>query len=95
MSEISVTVRFFNILASYAGTKQMEINLDEGATIRTLVDTLVKTGSQGLRQILVSNGKFNNSLKIFHNQELITDDMMEIPLYKGDELMILPAITGG
>ena len=95
MSEISVSIRFFNILASYAGTRQMEICLDEGATIRNVLDHLMKTGSQELRQILVRNGEFNKSLKIFHNQKLVTDDMLVLPLHGGDELMILPAMAGG
>ncbi len=95
MSEIRVTVRFFNILASYAGTKKIEVSFPDGATLQRVIDHLVQTGSQELRQILVNNGKFNQYLKIFHNEQLVSNNELERPIKEGDEILIFPAIAGG
>ncbi|MBI3362480.1 MAG: MoaD/ThiS family protein, partial [Chloroflexi bacterium] len=50
MSEITVRVRYFNVLAVYAGTKQAEVTLPAGTTVRGLLDRLVETNPDAFRR---------------------------------------------
>ncbi|HBG75234.1 MAG: hypothetical protein A2X25_12715 [Chloroflexi bacterium GWB2_49_20] len=95
MSEITVSISYFNILASYAGTRKVEVSLPEGATLRHVVEHLDKNASQQLHQVLFQKGEFSKYIKIFLNQQLVGEGRLETPLKNGDEMMIFPAIAGG
>jgi molybdopterin converting factor small subunit len=95
MSEITVSVSFFNILAIYAGKKHVDLLLPESATLQQVLEYLKEKGTPQLNQILFQNGEFSKYIKIFLNQQLIAGIKLETPLENGDELMLFPAIAGG
>ncbi len=95
MTEITVHVRYFNILADYAGTKRAEMRLAEGSTVRSLLETLLQTSLAPLRQSLQRSGEDFNSLRVFLNGEIVTGNQLAQPVRDGDEFMLSPAIAGG
>ena len=95
MDELIITVRFFNVLSKYAGKQQIEIHLPSGSTLRQALETLDNRDTPQLHQILFTDGNISKYIKIFRNQNLITQELYELNLENGDEIMLLPAIAGG
>jgi molybdopterin converting factor small subunit len=95
MTEISICVRYFNILADYAGTKQAEIRIVDGVAIQDLIDYLLKNNPAVFRQLLQPNGAGYGYLRIFRNGELVSSEQFGELLHDGDELILSLAITGG
>jgi molybdopterin converting factor small subunit len=92
---ITVRVRYVGILAAYAGGKQHDVDLPEGATVDQLLLRLAEAGSESLRSILLPEGKLGSLVRIVRNHAQIEGPGMGLPLADGDELLILTHIAGG
>ncbi|MBI3360607.1 MAG: MoaD/ThiS family protein, partial [Chloroflexi bacterium] len=90
-----VRVRYFNVLAVYAGTKQAEVTLPAGTTVRGLLDRLVETNPDAFRRALVRGDALSSYLRVFRNDTLVGADGFDEPVAEGDQFMLFPAIAGG
>lgn len=67
----TVTVNFIGAVAPGL-PRQMVLSLDEGATIRSLLEELSKRGGEGLRRaILTADGRIEESLLIAVDGEVV------------------------
>ncbi len=95
MSQITVRVRYFNVLADYAGTKRAEVTLPAGTTVRGLLRHLAETNPARFRRALVHGDTFNASVRVFRNDRLVAGEDFEARIAEGDEFMLFPAVAGG
>ena len=92
---LTVRVRYFNVLAHYAGTKRAEVKVPAGTTVRGLLAHLTETNPEAFRRALARDGTIASYLRVFRNEKLVAGEAFETPLLDGDELMLFPAISGG
>ncbi len=92
---LTVRVRYFNVLANYAGTKRAEVKVPAGTTVRGLLAHLTDTNPEAFRRALVRDGALTSYLRVFRNDKLVAGEAFDMPLTAGDELMLFPAIAGG
>ncbi len=92
---IKVNVRYFNLLATYAGVRQESLELAEGTTIRQLVAFLAGRHAGSFSEMVLPKGRLSPHLRIFCNESPINPDAMESILADGDTLLLFPAVAGG
>jgi molybdopterin converting factor subunit 1 len=85
MRMMDVEVRLFAVLAERAGSASVQIELEEGATVRDAIDAVSRR--PGLRDPL-------DRLKVVMavNREYAG---MDVVLKEGDELALIPPVSGG
>ncbi|NIV15477.1 MAG: molybdopterin converting factor subunit 1 [Aliifodinibius sp.] len=80
---MKITIKFFASSRELVGRNQLEMKLPSDATVKTLIDTL--------KQNHVKLAKLN-SFMIAVNMEYVKSD---VPLNDGDEVAIIPPVSGG
>jgi MoaD family protein len=93
--EIVVRVRYFNVLADYAGTKRAEVAVPIGATLRALLNHLIEVNPEPFRRALSRGEVFTSYLRVFRNERVVAPKDFDTPLADGDEVMLFPAVAGG
>jgi MoaD family protein len=81
---MELTVKLFAHLRNIAGTDQLRIDLDEGATVAELLEHLSKT--------IDSPALTDNSTSVMIDHK---NAERETLLKDGDEVLLLPIIGGG
>ncbi len=92
---VAVRVRYFNVLANYAGTKRAEMEVPAGTTVRGLLAHLADANPEAFRRALVRDGVITSYLRVFRNEKLVANEAFEATVASGDEFMLFPAIAGG
>lgn len=82
---MTVSVRLFAILRERAGTDSIEVELGDGATVADALDELA--GSSGLAELLARMPVQMAVNRVYASPET--------PLGPGDELALIPPISGG
>jgi MoaD family protein len=90
-----VRVRYFNVLADCAGTRQAEVQVAAETTIRGLLQHLIAANPEAFRQKVARGDLLSSYLRVFHNNRLVSGEGFEAPVAEGDEVMLFPAISGG
>jgi molybdopterin synthase catalytic subunit len=85
MSPVTVSVRLFAILREQAGTDSIEIELDDGATVADALTELA--GSSGLTELLD-----RMPVQMAVNRTYASP---QTQLQPGDELALIPPVSGG
>jgi len=94
-NDLTVRVRYFNVLANYAGMKRAEVTVPTGTTVREFLAHLTETNPEAFRRALVRDGELTSYLRVFRNESLVAAAAVDAALADGDELMLFPAIAGG
>jgi len=92
---IKVKVRYFNILAAYAGTRRQLVELKEGATILDLLLQASQGNSPAFQEVVLQDGAPSPHLRVFHNDLPVNRDSLDTALKDGDEILLFPAVAGG
>ncbi|MEM0090232.1 MAG: ubiquitin-like small modifier protein 1 [Nitrososphaerota archaeon] len=92
-----IIVRAFATIRELLGTGYVEVLLEDGSDVRTLLKTLTKKFGEGLRnQILVSEEKLAPYVKVLINgRDIEYLSGMGTILKDGDEVAIIPPVAGG
>ena len=85
ISSMVVKVRLFAMLRERAGSDSLEVELDDGATVRDAIDILAS--DHGLGEV-VSRTQMVMAVNRRYAEE-------ESPLVEGDELALIPPVSGG
>ncbi|MEM2003242.1 MAG: MoaD family protein [Nitrososphaerota archaeon] len=68
----------------------------EAETVRDLIDKLItKYGKNLASRLLDENGKIRRFINIYVNDKNVRVDETELKLKDGDQILILPAVSGG
>ncbi len=95
MREIEVQVRYFNVLADYAGTRRAELRVPPGTTVSELLRNLSETNPEPFRRALALDDELHSYIRVFRNDQLVADAAFDSPLADGDEILLFPAVAGG
>lgn len=90
-----IQVRYYNVLADYAGTRRASCQVPAGTTLRGLIAHLVATNPQLFGRVVLHDGALSPHVRVFLNEKLVTEDDIERPLTEGDEVLLFPAVGGG
>lgn len=92
MAKIKVLVTA--ALSTYmSGDREISI---EANTIKELIDKLIaKYGKNLASRLLDENGKIRRFINIYVNDRNIRVDETDLELKDGDQVLILPAVSGG
>ncbi|MEW5717990.1 MAG: MoaD/ThiS family protein [Chloroflexota bacterium] len=93
--QVVVRVRYFNVLADYAGTKRAEVVVPTGTTLRVFLNHLIEINPEPFRRALSRGEVFSSYLRIFRNERVVATADFDSPLADGDEVMLFPAVAGG
>ncbi len=91
----TVHIRYFNLLATYAGVRQESLQLAEGTTISGLVAILAGRHPGAFCDMVLPRGQPSPHLRIFCNETPVNPENMESALVDGDTLLLFPAVAGG
>ena len=79
--------------ASTGGAKNVDV---PGATVREVIDGLVRTYPSLATQLLTADGQLSSFVNVFLNDTDIRHlDALETPIGERDSLVLLPAMAGG
>jgi molybdopterin converting factor small subunit len=92
---LTINVHFYSVLADYTQTKNAEIKMPRGSSIEQLVRQLANLYPGAFKEAMADLGKPGSSIRIFRNNELITSDVLNKLVMEGDEIRLIPAISGG
>jgi molybdopterin synthase sulfur carrier subunit len=92
-----VKVSFYATIRAIVGTKTIEIELPEGASIQELLDRVIEHCPPLGEKILDPDGNLSRSVQVFVNGRSASylPDGMETKLRADQAVDIFPAIAGG
>lgn len=90
---MNVKVRYYLWLSSKAGTDEENYNLDEGETLRDLLESISRSKPE-LRDLIKRALEGKGELVVLVNSRH-PEKGLETPLANGDVVEILPPVSGG
>lgn len=98
-SVIEARVRFFGPVRGLVRKKEQVVVLDEGATVRTLLDELARSNTAEFRRCVVIEGShLNPALVVFLNGESLDETLnldAPLPARAKIDVMLASPILGG
>jgi len=93
---MKVKVRFFALLREVAGIKEVEEEVEEGATVRGLLERLSERLPRRFRELIFEGQEVSRNVIILVNRRGIRElEGLETKLKDGDEVALLPPVSGG
>jgi MoaD family protein len=95
---IRVDVRFLGIFQRLSGKKQVQIELDEQATVKDVMAKLSEAFSADFREVLVDSELDDprpNALILVGGKEISALDGLETEVKDLDEIVLVPMVHGG
>lgn len=89
---MTVTVEYFAQAREAAGVARETIAVSEGGTVEHLLQDLALTRPKLARLILSPDGAIASSLAVAVNNRQV---QMTQPLREADEVVLMPAVSGG
>jgi MoaD family protein len=90
-------VKFIGALRHLSGKKQLTLQFQEGASIKTVVENLSQTIPQFKNTFCETelNSPKSNSLILVNGREISVLEGYETKLCDGDEIVFVPVVHGG
>lgn len=90
-----VTLTGTGTLRQLVGGKPMTLDLPDGAGVRMALDTVKEQlGNAGAR-LVGDGGGLRSGILLFVNEEMVRGGGEDVRLRDGDELILVPAVSGG
>ena len=94
-----IRLKLFSPLSDAAGASELTLAIEEPATLKTVVDTLIIRFGEGMKRHLYDlDGRIIPSWAVFLNHEIIPlnkPDALRAEIAAGDELSFILNIAGG
>jgi len=91
-----VKVKFFALLREVAGTKEVEEDVEEGTTVRGLLERLSSKLPSKFKELVFEGQEVSKNVIILVNRRGIRElEGLETKLKEGDEVALLPPVSGG
>lgn len=94
---IAVKISFLSLLKDRIGVKDLNLNLEDDATINDVFLKLFEKFGDNIKTVLVKKtGELNDQVVILLNEKNIRSlDDLSTKIEHKDEITLLPAIAGG
>lgn len=93
---MKVKVKFFALIREVAGVKEMEEEIGDNTTVRELLEKLCEKMPGKFRNLIFDGREVSKNLIILVNRRGIRElDGLETKLKDGDEVALLPPVSGG
>ena len=94
---IAVKISFLSLLKDRMGVKELNIDLEDNATLNDVFLKLFEKFGENIKTVLVKNtGELNDQIVIRLNEKSIRSlDDLNTKIQNKDEITLLPAIAGG
>jgi MoaD family protein len=93
VDHMRVRVRFYGLVHDEVGSREREFKVDEGSTVRALMDRIIVDYPKVREMVYDDGGGFRDFLEIAVNQVAMID--LNRVLKDGDQVQIMPPIGGG
>ncbi|MEM0232816.1 MAG: ubiquitin-like small modifier protein 1 [Candidatus Nezhaarchaeales archaeon] len=93
---MKVKVKFFALIREVAGVKEVEEEVEDGTNVRKLLENLCEKMPERFRNLIFNGQEVSRNLIILVNRKGIRElDGLETKLKDGDEVALLPPVSGG
>ncbi len=94
---IAVKISFLSLLKDRIGAKELNIDLEDNATVNDVFSKLFEKFGEDIKTVLVKKtGELNDHVVIMLNEKNIRSlDDLNTKIQNKDEITLLPAIAGG
>jgi len=95
---ITINIRFFGIFKRLSGKNQINLVLEETATVCEVISKLTETFSNEFKQVLVDSQLVDirpNALILVGGKEISALQGLETDVKDGDEVVLIPMVHGG
>lgn len=93
---MKIKVKFFALIREVAGLKELEEEVGENTTVRELLEKLCEKMPEKFRSFIFEGQEVSKNLIILVNRRGIRElDGLETKLRDGDEVALLPPVSGG
>ncbi|MEM4577109.1 MAG: ubiquitin-like small modifier protein 1 [Candidatus Nezhaarchaeales archaeon] len=93
---MKVKVKFFAFIREVAGVNEVEVEIKEGMTIMDLIKKLSERLPQKFRDFVFEGHEISKNIIILVNGKGISELYgLETKLKSGDEVALLPPVSGG
>lgn len=92
-----MVVNFYATLRRVVGAKSVDFSLKEGATVRQLVEEMIRSYPALEREILNEHGELYQHVHVFVNSRDVSflENGMDSELSESDIIGVFPAVGGG
>ena len=89
--------KLFANLAETAGEREVDVDLESGATFRDALDALFDRHPDLRSEVTDEEGNLRDHIRVLRNSQnpFVGDDGYETTLEEGDELAMFPPVSGG
>jgi molybdopterin synthase sulfur carrier subunit len=89
--------KLFANLAETAGTKEVEVAVEPGATFRDAFDALLDAHPELREEVVDEDGDIHEHIRVLRNESnpFVADDGYDTVLEEGDTLALFPPVSGG
>jgi len=93
---MKIKVKFFALLREATGTKEVEEEVEEGTTVKGLLERLSNKLPKRFRELVFEGQEVSRNVIILVNRRGIRElEGLETKLKDGDEVALLPPVSGG
>ena len=94
---IAVKISFLSLLKDRIGVKELNMDLEDNATVNDVFSKLFEKFGENIKTVLVKKtGELNDHVVIMLNEKNIRSlDELNTKIQNKDEITLLPAIAGG
>ena len=94
---IAVKISFFSLLKARIGVKELNLDLEDNATLNDVFSKLFEKFGGNIKTVLIKQtGELNDHVVIMLNEKNIRSlDDLNTKIHNKDEITLLPAIAGG
>ncbi|RLF10738.1 MAG: molybdopterin synthase sulfur carrier subunit [Thermoprotei archaeon] len=93
---MKVRVKFFAVVRELAGAKELEVEVNPECTVMSLLEELAHKLPSKFREYVFKGGALSKSIIILVNGKGISElKGLDTKLSSGDEVAILPPVSGG
>lgn len=89
--------KLFANLSETTGQKEVDVDVEPGATFRDALDALLEIHPELSEEILDENGDIEDHIRVLHNGDnpFVEKEGYDTELEAGDELALFPPVSGG
>lgn len=97
VTNVLVSFKSFGPIRRLLQKEILELEVPEGSTVRDVIDQVIQTTGEGLRELIIHQGEVSGNLIVILNRKDVRtlEDELATLVNDGDQVAILPHVQGG